>query len=167
MGKNFILLFHCYFTKTLFQNPLFTSNLYYRLWKERLIIRRTVSIKQVIFISFNFSWIKIFFLLVKNGFLSLVFKGTFVWSSSQAPCIVPCDDPGSSKVTLKLACDDSTLHRCPGLRCVQCKKSFEMYFFVKSFQGRDEDANLSLVFHCKFSMVEMLEWREREKKEED
>jgi hypothetical protein len=42
-----------------------------------------------------------------------------------------------------------------------------MYFPIKSFQGEDEGANLSFMFHCRFSMVRMLEWREREHEDED
>jgi hypothetical protein len=42
-----------------------------------------------------------------------------------------------------------------------------MCFPIKCFQGRDEDVNPSLMFHCRFSMVKMLEWREREHEDED
>jgi hypothetical protein len=31
----------------------------------------------------------------------------------------------------------------------------------------DKDANFSLMSHCRFSMVKMLEWHEREHEEED
>jgi hypothetical protein len=42
-----------------------------------------------------------------------------------------------------------------------------MNLSIKISREEDNDVNLSLMFHCRFSMVKMLEWREREHEEED
>jgi hypothetical protein len=83
----------------------------------------------------------------------------------QEPYIEPYDDLGSLQTALNLAYDDSALYGRLDLRRAHFKKSFEMYFPIKSFQGEDKDVNLSFMFHCKFSKVRMLEWKEREHEE--